>query len=198
MCATRDFPVPPKKSTLGPYRIVCALGLILAWGSQNVHSQSAPAGQQRSSAESLTQALLTLNVRIQSASSVEKPQLLNELNQLAQARQQALAALLQTDPAAALQIALPANLRSGMPAGVQSLVEQEVTLEGALEVSIEDQAKDSRLHHFLNVAGEHLPLHFAAEPPTHLLTGSIVRVHGVRFSRRCPAGRWETLSIFSA
>src|SRR5258706_1169919 len=69
-----------------------------------------------------------------------------------------------------------------MPTGVQNLVEQEVTLEGALEVSIEDQAKDSRLHHFLNVAGEHLPLHFAAEPPTHLLTGSIVRVHGVRFS----------------
>jgi len=68
-----------------------------------------------------------------------------------------------------------------MPTGVQNLVEQEVTLEGVLEVSIEDQAKDSRLHHFLNVAGEHLPLRFAAEPPTRLLTGSIVRVHGVRF-----------------
>src|ERR1700756_3664017 len=90
MCAT------PKKGTLGPGRILVALGIILAFGIQNVHSQSAPAGQLRSSAESLTQALLTLNVRIQSASSVEKPQLLNELNQLAQARQQALAALLLT------------------------------------------------------------------------------------------------------
>src|SRR5712672_3508888 len=181
MCRTSEFPGSPKKGTSGPHRILVALGLILALGSQNVHSQGTPAGQLRSSAENLTQALLTLNVRIQSASSVEKPQLLNELSQLARARQQALAALLQTDAAAALQIALPANLRSGMPTGVQNLVEQEVTLEGALEVSIEDQAKDSRLHHFLNVAGEHLPLHFAAEPPVHLLTGSIVRVHGVRF-----------------
>jgi len=102
MCATREFPVPTKKGTSGPHRILVALGLILALGSQNVHSQGTPAGQLRSSAESLTQALLTLNVRIQSASSVEKPQLLNELSQLARARQQALAALLQTDAAAAL------------------------------------------------------------------------------------------------
>ena len=89
MCRASEFPGWPKKVALGPYRIVVALGLILALGTQDAHSQGAPAGQQRSSAESLTQALLTLNVRIQSASSVEKPQLLNELNQLAQARQQA-------------------------------------------------------------------------------------------------------------
>jgi len=76
MFATHQFPRAPKKGPSSAYRVLVALGLILALGSQNVHSQGTPAGQLRSSAESLTQALLTLNVRIQSASSAEKPQLL--------------------------------------------------------------------------------------------------------------------------
>src|SRR5207244_2311907 len=44
----------------------------------------------------------------------------------------------------------------------------------------EDYAQGSRLRYFLETAEERLSLHFAANPPKHLLTGSHVRVKGVR------------------
>ncbi len=54
-------------------------------------------------------------------------------------------------------------------------------LEGTLEVLHEDWPTGSRDFYFLeSTAGERLSLHFAANPPRHLLTGTKIKVKGVR------------------
>src|SRR5216683_6116766 len=169
MLASLRFLNPPKVRSSGLGRVLSTMGLILTLCATNAQSQTVPAGQPTSAIESLTQALLALNLRVLAGNSTQKTQLLNELTQLAQVRQEALAALVQSDPAAALRIALPASLRAGLPRNVQPLVEQEITLEGVLEVSIEDHATDSRLLHVLKVDGERLALYFTAAPSADLL-----------------------------
>src|SRR5437016_11719877 len=44
----------------------------------------------------------------------------------------------------------------------------------------EDRESESRLLFFLEAAGQRFSLHFAANPPKHLLTGAQVRVKGVQ------------------
>ena len=62
----------------------------------------------------------------------------------------------------------------GNPPGV----DEEV--EGELEILHEDSDHGSRYHYFLKAAGNRVSLNFAKEPPTHLTSGSRVRVRGVR------------------
>lgn len=57
-------------------------------------------------------------------------------------------------------------------------IDEEV--EGELEILHEDSDHGSRYHYFLKTAGRRLPLSFVKEPPTHLTSGSQVRVRGVR------------------
>jgi M6 family metalloprotease-like protein len=127
----------------------------------------------------LTSALVALNVKYQMASEADKSQLLDDLRAIAAKRQQILAALTESDPGEVLRVALPANIRASLPPAVRAYIEQHVELEGALEVLYEDREIGSRLRFFLDSFGGRLPLHFATDPPTHLLTGSRVRVKGV-------------------
>ncbi len=63
----------------------------------------------------------------------------------------------------------------GNPPGV------EEEIEGELEILHEDSDHGSRYHYFLKPPGNRrLSLNFAKEPPTHLTSGSRVRVRGVR------------------
>jgi len=82
-----------------------------------------------------------------------------------------------------LRIAVPADLRDSLPPAVQAYVEEKVEAEGILEVLAEDRDQESRLLYFLEAAGERFSLHFVANPPTHLQTGSRVRVKGLRVER---------------
>jgi NPCBM-associated, NEW3 domain of alpha-galactosidase len=73
---------------------------------------------------------------------------------------------------------------SGSPSsrGLQNGLNQEVELEGELEITYQD-FKDG--HHKLSYSlkqsnGSRVPLQFAKEPPTHLLSGARVRVKGQR------------------
>jgi Gametolysin peptidase M11/NPCBM-associated, NEW3 domain of alpha-galactosidase len=98
----------------------------------------------------------------------------------AQERQQLLANLTEDDPAAVLAAALPAEFRAALPSEVQKFVEQEVDVEGSLEVLIEDHPHFSKTRYGLRMAKARLSLHFASDPPTQILSGSQVQVQGLQ------------------
>ena len=134
----------------------------------------------RATAERLTSTVVDLASQYQAAAPGEKTMALKNLQQAATQRQQFLSSILQSNPAEVLRVSVPAAITHSLPKPLQSTLEQEVDLRGELTVAIEDSVNGSRLHHFLNTGTEQLELHFAGEIPTNLLTGSTVRVHGVR------------------
>lgn len=131
------------------------------------------------SAEGLTQTLLALQARYQSAAPADREQLEAELLSAAATRQRVLGGLVETNPAAVLRVALPAGVRSAFPPAVQVYIEEEVEIEGTLLVLHEDRDRGSRYLYFLEAGGQRFSLHFAADQPA-LLTGSRVRVKGLR------------------
>src|ERR1051326_3080380 len=85
-----------------------------------------------------------------------------------------------TDPAAVLAAALPDDLRNAVPAELRGFIEEHVTLQGEIQVAVEDGPNYSRLHHSLKLAGRLLDLHFADRAPVSFQTGDQVQVEGVR------------------
>ena len=64
--------------------------------------------------------------------------------------------------------------------GVQTALNQQVQLEGELEIIYQDfkDGRPSLSYSLKRSDGSHIPLQFAKEPPTHLLTGQHVRASG--------------------
>src|SRR5947208_4915790 len=136
-------------------------------------------------AETATNALLQMHSSYQQANATQKQQLLTQFTAMAAQREQLLLSLMQSNPGDVLRIAIPGNVSHNMPATVKKHVEQSVTAQGVLEVLYEmqgtpDKTTGAVLHHFLNSSNGRLGLHFATSAPTHLLTGSVVKVHGVQ------------------
>ncbi len=136
-------------------------------------------------AETATLQLLQMHAAYRQAGATQQTQMLSQLATLAAQRQQLLISLMQTNPGDVLRIAIPNNVSQTMPSAVKRYVEQSVTSQGVLEVLYEMQGTPNRttgavLHHYLQSSNGRLALHFAASAPTHLLTGSVVRVHGVQ------------------
>jgi len=145
------------------------VALLLALGVTPVWAQAGS----RPAVESLTQDLVRL-------AHQQAP--LQTLRNAATARRQRLLGLMESDPAEVLRVAIPAAVRAGLPAAIQPDVEEEVALDGEMQVFHEDYAKSSRYRHFLQTATERLSLHFAVEAP-QLPTGTHVRVRGVRLGQ---------------
>jgi Bacterial Ig domain/Gametolysin peptidase M11 len=179
-------PAPPSFSRLSRStpRLMLAgflvLGMVLCAAAGLARAQNTSPSGPNPAAERLTQDLVALNARYHRASPAEQAQLLGDLLTAAADRQQLLATLIENSPDEVLRVALPAAIRASLPPAVQAYVEEEVEVEGELEVMYEDYDQDSRLLYFLEAAGEQLSLHFAADPPTDLLTGAQVRVKGVQ------------------
>lgn len=152
--------------------VAAAPGLALA------HTTSSPGPDP--AAERLTQALVALHVQYQQASAADQARLASQLLAAAAARYQLLASLIESNPGEVLRVALPGSGRASLPAAVQAYVEEEIQIEGGLEILHEDRYDGSRYHYGLETAIGKLWLHFAADPPTQLLTGARVRVQGVR------------------
>ena len=138
----------------------------------------------RSLAERLTLQLGALHEQYQAAAASQRPQILARLLAVAQMRQKLLSSLMESDPGAVLRVAVPSSMRASLPAAVQSALEQRVQLQGKLEVVYQDSHTSARLRHFLVVGGQRVELKFAQNPPTHLLTGAIVRVQGVQLEQK--------------
>ena len=109
-----------------------------------------------------------------------KPALLARLQAIAAQRHQRLAAAIESDPGAVLQVALPGALRQNAPAGVRNFIEEQVDMDGELEVLHEDRAQGSRFVYKLKAFGLDYSLNFRKDPPTHLSSGARVTVRGVR------------------
>jgi hypothetical protein len=128
----------------------------------------------------LTDDLISLKAQHGRAPNHLKPALLVRLQNLANERHQQLAVLIETDPGAVLAVALPSLLRQNMPASARSAIEEHVDMDGDLEVLHEDRVQGSRFVYKLKAFGLDYSLNFKKNPPTHLNSGTKVRVRGVR------------------
>jgi len=164
--------------------VVAALMFALASVGAAQSTSAASSSGDRTRAEALTTQLLSLQQQIQAAPGASRSQLRDQLNAVAAARHNVLARLMDTDPKTVERLAIPASLRIGLPLAAQAALEREVQLEGKLEVVYEDSPQQSKLRHFLDVGGQRLELRFGQHPPTHLLTGAIVHVHGVQIEQK--------------
>ncbi|MDI3326623.1 Ig-like domain-containing protein [Pontibacterium granulatum] len=154
------------------------------------HDNAAPqaysvTSTQRANAEAATQDLITEHrLWVQSRGNGKKLGVA-KLIEKAQARQQLLTELAETDPAEVLRIAIPADVAQDMPAEVQELIEQHIDLDGELEVSYRDDftnPENSRLVHELKTNnGKRVKLHIAGDKGK-LFTGSHVNAKGVVFT----------------
>jgi hypothetical protein len=168
--------------------LLTALGLMARMSFAHAPTPARAGG----SPESLTQALLAANRDYQAAPRGARARRLAGLLRIAATRYQLLAAIIDRDPGAVLRVAVPAGFRAGLPPAVHADVEEEVDLDGVLEVLHEDHPTESRYLYFLEASGARFSLHFAADPPTHLLTGSRVRVQGVRVNGTLALGSGST------
>ncbi|MBM3224424.1 MAG: hypothetical protein FJZ47_11565, partial [Candidatus Tectomicrobia bacterium] len=175
----------PGASVRGAPLWLSVLGLLL-WASVGLAHQppQAPIPSRHPRAESLTHELATLHTKYQMAQPATRKQLHGPLLKLATERRQLLMTLLEEHPGEVLRVAFPADLRAGLPAAVRALVEEEAEVEGTLEVLHEDRYDGERFLCALTTpAGQRLALHFAAEPPTAVETGTRVRVSGIRLQQ---------------
>ena len=140
----------------------------------------AQSNSQAASPQNMTNALIALNQQYQAAPAAAKSQLLSQMEALAATRQQLLLRLMESDPSLVLRFAIPANMRAGFPPQVEGAIEAGQQATGVLQVLVEDRRDGARLHYGLRTASERLSLHFARTAPANLLTGSRVRVKGVR------------------
>jgi len=136
-------------------------------------------------AEAATLQLMQMHRNYQQANAAQKTQLLTQFQTLAAQRQKLLSSLIQTNPGDVLRVAIPGSISQTMPAAVQNFVEKDTVAQGVLEVLVEmngtpDKTTGTKMHYGLTVAQGKLRLHFASNPPEHLLTGSIVRANGVQ------------------
>jgi hypothetical protein len=147
-------------------------------------ASSQEAGAQNQSRQSelrdLTIRLASLNARYQIGGKAERASVVEELGSVAAARREKLAALIESDPAEVLRVALPEGFGANLPVQVRENLEQHVDLAGKLEVLYACGEAESHLSHFLNVAGQRLALHFAGSVPGDLLTDSVLRVKGIQ------------------
>ena len=169
---------------------VCALVLAAAQpcpasahGSA-AHAVGAPivSASARAHAEQLTLDLANLNVQYHGAAPGQRGGIESSMLQVAINRAQALAAMLEDDPAEFLRVSLPSSIRAALPASVQAYTEEETDIEGTLEVLHEDSSTGDRYLHRLQTPLGTLTLKFAADPLT-LLTGSRIRARGTRLGQ---------------
>lgn len=171
-----------------------------AWAHDNAPTAPAPdaSPELTRGIESLTTRLLDLQGQLQRASDSEgKKRALQHLISTAAARQQRLAALIEEHPGAVIKAALAPRVRAALPAEVQRYLEEDVTLEGEVDVLHEDYADSGRYVHWLKTGGSRLAMHFAKRMP-QLQTGDRVRVRGLRVVQALAVGGGGQLSVMSA
>jgi len=144
-------------------------------------AQNPPPPADAAPAEKLTAGLAALAAKYNAASTVgQRAQLERDLLAAASIREQELAALVESDPASMLRVAVSDRVRAALPATVKAHVEEQIDIEGDLEILHEDNATGGRYHYHLSTASHgRLTLHFAADAPD-VSTGTHIRARGVR------------------
>ena len=104
-----------------------------------------------------------------------------KLTALAEERRELLLEIMEIDPASAIKLALPKGLQDGLPTSIQMQLEQQVEIEGKLEVlhqDFEDSGQSRYLYFLRSQSEKKISLHFPAQAP-RLLTGSQVKIKGL-------------------
>ncbi|CAN5366490.1 NEW3 domain-containing protein [soil metagenome] len=132
-----------------------------------------------------TKELAEITIRVASLSNQlskgkESSFVRNEFGELAKMRFVMLNELAETNPSEVLRVALPKEVLAKIPADLQSDFEKRSDLEGELEVIYECDGESDVLKYFIKTDAERLPVYFAKPPERELLSGSRVRVKGVR------------------
>src|SRR4030095_4763974 len=186
--------------------VVCALltGLILRAGSGWAHDGAAIAPAPNASPaltfalDGLTQRWVDLQGQHKRAMDPDgKKNTLRDLLAVASARQQRLAALIEDDPGAVIKAAMSASVRAALPAEARRYVEEDVTLEGDLDVRHEDHANGGRYVHWLKLGGTRLSVNFAARAPV-LQSGDRVRVRALRVQQALAVGDGSQVEMLAA
>lgn len=122
----------------------------------------------------------------------QQPQSVEMMLPIVAARRQALDALIHIDPSSVLQHILTRGEIQHFPEIIQEQLESSTTMTGVVEVSIEDDfhAQTSATRYRLVVDGERYTLHFLAQPP-HLVSGSLIRVHGIQIGNHLLVSQQE-------
>jgi alpha-galactosidase-like protein len=128
----------------------------------------------------ITQRMLKLFQKAQTADPTLRQSLINELQSLATSRRALMLELARQDANQVLQVALPDQILTSLPEELQSYFEQHVELDGELDVLYEENETESRLRHFLTTGSQRIELHFRSNSMPDVLSGSFVRVRGVR------------------
>ncbi|MGH8355362.1 MAG: hypothetical protein ACRERY_17835, partial [Pseudomonas sp.] len=128
-------------------------------GHSDIRTQQAA----RESASGRTQELQSLYKRWQNAPAGERAKLREQLLGKAEQRRQLLAELAQSHPEEVLRVTMPTAKQAGMPPEVAAKLEQQLELEGELEVAYEDYENgEHQLRHFLKTPfGERFELRLA-------------------------------------
>jgi len=167
--------------------VIVLAGLIVTLATNNVNAEVnrrlrrpvTPKARLQELAQ-ITQRMLEIFHEAQSASPTVRASLLSDLQALASSRKGLMLELMRQDPNQLLQVALPDHILASLPDELQAYFEQQVDVEGELEVLYEENETESRLRHFLNTANQRMELHFRGKAMPDLLSGSFVRVRGVR------------------
>jgi NPCBM-associated, NEW3 domain of alpha-galactosidase len=182
------------RSLIAPLTVLLIVAATL---SAFAHGPSSPPGQTVAQAaralnEQLTLDVVRLNVKYQLSIGGQKAGLERDLLAAVINREQQLLALMDSDPGEVLRVTIPSSIRASLPSGVKPHVEEETDIEGVFEILHEDDVNGGRYHYGLETAIGKLSLHFASDPPTHLLTGARVRVQGVRLGQTLAVGSGNT------
>ena len=129
----------------------------------------------------LTMSMLSLNGLMGGAQASARARVVAQVVGLARQRHDALADLVDTDPAEVLRVAIPAHLRGGFPAEAAPFLEQDADEDGEVEVIHVDHVDPANDYYIrtLKTSRGTFSLHFAGDAPD-LATGTHVHVRGVR------------------
>jgi hypothetical protein len=120
---------------------------------------------------------------------------MEERLRVAAVRQQWLAELMERNPGDVLRQALSSAARAALAPELQALVEKEESHEGLLEVFHADGPRGGAYHYGLRKAsGQRLALRFAGGGP-NLLTGTGVRVNGIRVQQALALGGSASVTV---
>ncbi|HEY3037528.1 MAG TPA: NEW3 domain-containing protein [Pyrinomonadaceae bacterium] len=146
-------------------------------GSSAVVQAQNPALQQL---HQLTTEILTISRQLQTASVADRWALMSVLRVKSSARQELLTAMMKDNPAQVAEVALPDQILAILPESVRFYFEQEVSLEGELEVMYQENEVESDLLYFLKIDDKRYELHFGGNVGPNLQSGTRVRVRGLR------------------
>ena len=120
---------------------------------------------------------------------------MDERLRVAAVRQQWLAELMERNPGEVLRQALSSAARAALAPELRGLVEEEESHEGLLEVLHADGPQGGAYHYALRKAsGQRLALRFAGGGP-NLLTGTSVRVNGIRVEQALALGGGASVEV---